>query len=161
MLKAGTILDLPIIFTEQNPKALGATVSELSFTGSPHVFSKMKFSAYVPEVKELLEKLKVKSVVLFGIESHICVLQTALELETDKYDVHVLADAVSSVNQTEIGIALNRMRQAGIYVTSSESIIFQLLGDAQQEKFKSISTLVKEYKEVTANNGLLLGNNRL
>jgi nicotinamidase-related amidase len=161
MLKAAKILDILVVATEQNPRALGATVNELDISGNPHVFSKMKFSAFIPEVKDLLEESNIKSVVLFGVESHVCVLQTALEMKALDYDVHVLADAVSSINQFEINIALNRMRQVGVNVTSSESIIFQLLGTAQQEKFKSISTLIKDYKEATATNGLVLGNNRL
>jgi len=161
MLKAAKILEIPIIVTEQNPRALGATVNELNITGNPYVYSKMKFSSCIPEVKTLLEKSNIKSVVLFGIESHVCVLQTALELRTLDYDVHVLADAVSSINQFEIDIALNRMRQSGVHVTTSESIIFQFLRTAQRETFKEISTLVKEYKEATATNGLVVGNNRL
>jgi len=160
-LKAATILKIPVIVTEQNPRALGATVNELNITDNLHVYSKMKFSACIPEVLALLKELKIKSVVLFGIESHVCVLQTALELRTLNYDVHVLADAVSSIHQFEIDIALNRMRQSGVHVTSSESIIFQFLGTAQQETFKEISTLVKEFKEATATNRLVVGNNRL
>ncbi|ORX95580.1 Isochorismatase hydrolase [Basidiobolus meristosporus CBS 931.73] len=156
MITAANHLDIPIIVTEQNPKALGKTVQELDISKAKCNLGKSKFSMFLPEVETLLKNdLKTKSVVLFGIESHICVLQTCLDLLEQNYEVYVLADGVSSMNYPEIDIALARMQQAGATITTSESILFQLVGDAKHQKFKGISGLTKEYQKATKDNKLL------
>ncbi|KAG8218327.1 Isochorismatase-like protein [Butyriboletus roseoflavus] len=125
------VLGISVIVTEQNPKALGTTVPEIDLPalGDLHVatIEKSLFSMMVPEVKALLqERPDVVSIVLFGIESHVCVLQTALDLIKIGYDVYVLADGVSSCNKEEVPIALAHIRQVGGYVATSESVAFQL-----------------------------------
>ncbi|GAA6047550.1 hypothetical protein JCM3770_005803 [Rhodotorula araucariae] len=182
MLKAAKLLNVPVIATEQNPKfsppapnphapktalvALGQTVPlPLLDLPSPALrpewvpLAKTKFSMIVPQVEKQLEEWGTKSVVLFGIESHVCVLQTALDLLERDIDVHVLADGVSSCNGDEVGIALKRMRDAGAVVTTSESVLFQILDDAAHPAFKSLTGLIKESKESTkdALNHLIAG----
>lgn len=96
----------------------------------------------------------VDNVIIVGIESHVCVLQTALEAvrmcKGDGTRPIVLADAVSSINPQEIPVSLDRMRHAGVDVGTTESVIFQLMGDAKHPKFKDVSALIKEEKEATA-----------
>ncbi|KAI9275645.1 Isochorismatase-like protein [Phascolomyces articulosus] len=155
MIKVSRHLDIPIVVTEQYPKAFGPTVQELDVSDAAINMSKTKFSMFLPEVESVLKKNNTKSVILVGIESHVCVLQTALDLLENNYDVHVLADGVSSQNHSEIGIALQRMRSAGATITTSESIMFQLVQDSKHEKFKGISALVKEYMEAGKVNQIL------
>lgn len=87
--------------------------------------------------------------ILVGIETHICITQTTLDLLEAGHRVYVIADGVSSVNPEERGVALNRLRDAGAIVTTSESLIFEMLRDAKNLAFKSINALVKETKEDT------------
>merc|ERR1712093_416099 len=155
MLKAAKLLDVPVIATEQNPKSLGQTAPLPLLDLPSHLrpdwvpLAKTKFSMMVPQVEQQLDEWGTKSVVLFGIESHVCVLQTTLDLLERGIDVHVLADGVSSCNQDEVGIALKRMRDAGALVTTSESILFQLIDDAAHPAFRSLAGLVKESKDTT------------
>ncbi|KAI8333599.1 Isochorismatase-like protein [Chlamydoabsidia padenii] len=158
MLKASKHLDIPVVVTEQYPKGLGTTVNELDISDATLCLPKTKFSMFLPEVQQVLQKHNTKSILLLGIESHVCVLQTALDLLDNSYDVHVLADGVSSSNPPEIDIALDRMKQAGAVITTSESALFQLVQDAKHEKFKGVSNLVKEHAEATKVNKLLYKN---
>ncbi|KYQ92634.1 hypothetical protein DLAC_06630 [Tieghemostelium lacteum] len=145
-MKACNILNIPIIITEQYPKALGNTVDELESKKQKYVFEKTLFSMLTNEVQKTLDTdLKgVKSILLTGIESHVCVFQTSLDLIEKGYDVHILEDAVSSQNPSDRAIAIERLKQSGVFVTSTESAIFQLTKDAKHPNFKLISNLVKE-----------------
>lgn len=105
---------------------------------------------YIDPVRDLIQNQKINSVVLFGIESHVCILQTALDLRKNDIDVYVLMDGVSSINKQETKVAFDRMRNDGVILTTSESILFEILGDAAHPKFKAISQLIKETREDTA-----------
>ena len=89
------------------------------------------------------------SVILVGIETHICITQTALDLLAMGHSVYVLRDGVSSCNAGERGVALGRLQREGAVVTTSESVLFELLRDAKSESFKGINALVKETKGQT------------
>ena len=101
-----------------------------------------------PEVKQALDSLNASgplSCIIVGIESHICVTQTALDLLAEGHRVYVLADGVSSCNPEEVPIALARLRSEGVVVTSSESFLYECMGDAGIGEFKEMSRLVKEF----------------
>ncbi|KAJ3178191.1 Isochorismatase domain-containing protein 1 [Geranomyces variabilis] len=156
MLDASSLLSVPFIVCEQNPAALGHTVVEIDTSRATAVIAKTKFSMLVPEVRAQLEESgrllspwEDRAAVLFGIESHVCVLQTALDLIDSGFRVVVLADGVSSMNKGEVQIALARLAAAGATVATSESILFQLLGDASHARFKEFAKLTKKYQPTT------------
>jgi len=144
MLGAAKALDMPVIVTEQYPKGLGPTCSELDVSGLP-VFPKTKFTMCIPEVTDHLKTLpQLKSVVLCGIETQACIQATVLDLLEKDYDVHVIADAVSSRNMTDRMYSLERMKDMGAYITTSESMLLQLTGDAKHPKFKAVQQYIME-----------------
>ncbi|KAG0696722.1 Isochorismatase-like protein [Suillus ampliporus] len=154
MLKIAKVLEIPVIVTEQNPKGLGNTILDIDLPSlGPLLVATIEkglFSMMTPEVKTLLhERPQIKSVVIFGIESHVCVLQSSLDLIEAGYNVHVIADGVSSCNKEEVPIALARIRQSGGYITTSESAAFQLQRDAGISGFKLFSNVIKEEKDNT------------
>ncbi|KAJ1649111.1 hypothetical protein IWQ61_009695 [Dispira simplex] len=155
MIGASNILSIPIYVTEQYSQRLGNTLKELDISTAEKVLPKTRFSMFLPEIQESLQDKKIRSVVLLGIESHVCVMQTALDLLENNYDVHVVADGVSSMNHPEIQVALERMKQSGAFVATSESILFQLTGDAKSPNFKAISNLVKDFQAASKANKLL------
>ena len=97
----------------------------------------------VPQVREEIQAKRPESVVLFGIETHVCVQQTALDLLEDGISVHIVADGVSSRSPTDRSIALDRLRQSGAFVTTHEAVLFELAGDATHPEFKEVSALVR------------------
>ncbi|KAK5457267.1 hypothetical protein LTS15_005048 [Exophiala xenobiotica] len=152
---------MPIYITTQNASRLGATVSEItsvlpsadtdSSSSSATVTTevdKTAFSMLVPGLSSQLPTSPL-SVIIVGIETHICVTQTALDLLALGHKVYILADGVSSCNAGERPIALARLAREGCTVTTSESLLFELVGDAKDANFKAISGLVKETKDET------------
>ncbi|PNW79169.1 hypothetical protein CHLRE_09g403034v5 [Chlamydomonas reinhardtii] len=148
MVLGAKCLDIPVLVTEQYPKALGSTVSEVAGVlppGTPPAFAKTLFSMLTPEVDSWLKtKPDVKQVMLVGIEAHVCVFQTSLDLIERGYEVHLLTDGVSSSRPHHRAAALQRMAQAGVLFSTSEMALFQLCGDAKHPRFKEVSALVKE-----------------
>eukprot|EP01116_Phalansterium_solitarium_P000425 TRINITY_DN1027_c0_g1_i3.p1 TRINITY_DN1027_c0_g1~~TRINITY_DN1027_c0_g1_i3.p1 ORF type:complete len:203 (+),score=21.84 TRINITY_DN1027_c0_g1_i3:465-1073(+) len=137
-------LQIPIIATEQYSKGLGTTVPELDIRAQTnHVFEKKQFSMLTPEVRDVLfgSGRTPKSVVLVGIEAHVCVQQTALDLREHGIDVHIVADGVSSQRLSDRIMAIERMRQSGVFVTTTESAVFELMRSADHSSFKTLSML--------------------
>ncbi|XP_013065711.1 isochorismatase domain-containing protein 2-like [Biomphalaria glabrata] len=144
LLKSAEALGMPVLFTEQYPKGLGHTVSELDVK-QHKVFPKTCFSMMVPSVETELKKYSdVKSIVLCGIEAHACVQQTVFDLIEGGYDVHVIVDACSSRSLVDRMFAFQRMKEAGAHLTTCESILLGLLRDASHPKFKEIQKLIME-----------------
>ncbi|KAG8988620.1 hypothetical protein FRB90_002638 [Tulasnella sp. 427] len=153
MVRVAEVFEVPVVITEQVPKVFKSTVPEIMdrFAALPESqrfgpYPKTKFGMLVPEVETILSQKDIQSVVLFGVESHICVVQTAMALLAGGKDVHVLADGVSSINAEEVPIALARMRQAGASVTTSESLLYELMGDASASNFKAFAAIMKDEK---------------
>ena len=142
LIKGAEILGIPVLVTEQYPKGLGHTCREIEIPATAAVIEKMTFSCMLKE--EVKEKMAYKKqVILCGAEAHICVLKTALDLLENKFEVHVAADAISSRTLENKNIAIERLRQSGAFIESTEMILFQLLDTAGTDEFKSISKLIK------------------
>ncbi|KAK3058845.1 hypothetical protein LTR09_000410 [Extremus antarcticus] len=159
LLKASQILDIPVIATTQLRGKLGETCPELGLDAPDGVATKCHadksaFSMWVPEVQKAFKALGdgKRECVVVGIESHICVTQTTLDLLKEGHKVYVIADGVSSCNAQEVPIALARLRAEGAIITTSESLLYETMGDAAIGEFKQMSGLVKEYSKSTKDN---------
>lgn len=146
LIKGIKEIDLPIIVTEQYTKGLGFTIDSVkeSLGDSYAPSEKMDFSCCGDE--DFMGNLRMsgkKNVILTGIETHVCVLQTAIDLREEGFNVAIVADCVSSRNLTDKEYALERMKQEGVFITSKESILFELLKVSGTDTFKAISKLVK------------------
>ncbi|XP_076452422.1 isochorismatase domain-containing protein 1-like [Babylonia areolata] len=146
LIAATRILDIPLVVTEQYPKGLGSTVAELDISSAVCTVPKTKFSMLLPEVEGTLKTLcdgKVQHIVLFGIETHVCIQQTVIDLLTRGFEVHVVADGCSSRSQMDRMFALERFRHMGATVTTSEAVLLQLVADKDHPKFKEVQALIK------------------
>lgn len=143
-LLAGKALDIPLIVSEHYPEKLGSTVPELDISHSAMKFHKTKFSMIVPEVTAYLNSLKdVDDVFLFGLEAHICLEQSAMDiLAMNKFNCHIVADCVLSRTQEDRTLALSRLDKMGCLITSSENVLFKLIRDKNHPKFNVIRDLV-------------------
>jgi nicotinamidase-related amidase len=145
LVQGATILGLPRFVTEQYRKGLGPTISEL-VTASPdfQAFEKLTFSAWgASGLREALQAGEVRDVIVCGIEAHVCVAQTCLDLLDADLRPFVVADAVSSRTADNRQAGLDRLRDAGATVVSTEMILFELLDRAGTEQFKQVQRLIK------------------
>ena len=173
LMNCSFALDIPVIATEQYPKAFGKTREEL-VASKTMIFEKTKFSMITDEVClmhkkrsiyllqnekwsffmrfEVESKLKEigggkerTNVIMTGAEGHICILQTTLDLLKRGYSVHLCVDAIDSQRAEDKEVAMKRLMQSGAVLTTSESVLFQLLGDAKHSKFKDTQRFVKQH----------------
>jgi len=145
LIKGFKVMALPIYHTEQYPKGLGSTVSSITEElGDLKPFDKMSFSCSgAGDLFKEFKKKDLSQIVVCGIESHVCVQQTVLDLIENGFQVNLAADAVSSRKEIDYNTALQRMRQHGTEVTTTESILFELLNVCGTPQFKDISKIVK------------------
>lgn len=146
MVKGAQILNVPILVTEQYPKGLGPTLDPLKNLLGPHqnYIEKTTFSCAGDKSFCFdLEKISRKQIILTGVEAHICVLQTAWDLVKKGYEVTVVNEAITSRSIYDFSTAIAEMRDLGIRITSVETVLFELLGDAKASEFKAISQLVQ------------------
>ena len=145
LVKGAQILGLPILWAEQNPAGLGPTLPEIAeLLPDQSPMSKYSFSccgdeAFINELKAL----RRHNMIVAGIEAHVCVYQTAADLVNLKYDVQVVADAVASRTPENKQIGLEKCKTAGASLTSTETVLFELLKIAKGETFKEIINIVK------------------
>ena len=145
LIGTAKLLRIPIVLNEQYPKGLGHTVSEIRSTlpGNDPI-EKIAFSCCgQPAFLDRLSSLGRKKIVLCGMETHVCVLQSCLDLLREGYSVHVVSDAVCSRSKENFETAIEFMRDAGSVVTCTETVLFQLLERAGTEEFRIISKLIK------------------
>ncbi len=145
LIQSANALDVPTLLTEQYKKGLGETIPELiQEIKSPQVFSKEHFSACL-EADFILtvESFNRKKIVVVGVEAHVCVLQTCLDLIKAGFQVHLVADAVASRVNENRDIAIDLLRQAGAVISSTEIIIFQWACRANTDEFRKILPIVR------------------
>jgi nicotinamidase-related amidase len=144
LLSAAEEMNMPVIVTEQYPKGLGNTVPELDKRlENARKFEKVEFTAYIDEVKKVLQDTGRKKVIISGMETHICVFQTARDLLNDGYQVFVVSDGVCSRSKENYLNGLSLMENMGALITNTETVIFDLLKKAGTKEFKALSKLIK------------------
>ncbi|RPA87669.1 Isochorismatase hydrolase [Ascobolus immersus RN42] len=150
VVRASQILKVPHYVTTQMAAKLKPTVRELSVNTFSGSWDKTKFSMAVPPLVNALSDLAKErgvaslDIAIVGIEAHVCVLQTVMDLRKLGHNVWVLADGVSSSSLGEVKVAIERMKSVGAVISTSESWIFEVMGDANVAGFKEIQQLIKE-----------------
>lgn len=149
LVRAARALEIPVTVSEQYPRGIGSTVTPLreALGNAASVVEKIEFSCLKNDsLREHLHELRRKGrpqVVLGGIEAHVCVTQTAIDLEDQGFEAFVAADATSSRAKSSRRLALDRMRRSGVDVVDSEMVVFEWLGKAGTPEFKELLAIVK------------------
>ena len=144
MLEGLKILNVPVIATQQYTKGLGDTLPELrEFTGGKYI-EKITFSSWREQsFRMAVRETKASQIMIFGVETHICVEQTVLDMLSAGLEVYLISDCVGSRFDTDKETAIRRMEKAGAIVTTSEAALFELTEQGGTDEFKAISRLVK------------------
>jgi nicotinamidase-related amidase len=164
MTSVAAALEMPILVSQQYTKVFGATLPDCFATKelqeATPVFEKKKFSMLTDDVVAQLSQWNKKSYILVGIETHVCVQQTCLDLLQRGEEVHIVVDGVSSQQPLDRQVALQRMQAAGAYLTTAQSAAFMLLQSADHPNFKAVSKLTvahmklpNEFNDKAASNG--------
>ncbi|MEM2227126.1 MAG: hydrolase [Candidatus Bathyarchaeia archaeon] len=143
-IKAFKSLGVPIVVTEQYPKGLGMTVPELRALHDSEPIEKIHFNCFEEECfRRAVEGLGRRKLLMAGVETHICVAQTALEAIRRGFEVHILEDATSSRSELDREVGLKRMEGAGAIPSSVEMALYEILGKAGTPEFKEVLKLLK------------------
>jgi nicotinamidase-related amidase len=151
MTGVASVLDIPVVATQQYTKVFGETLSDVFHDEQqqhPKIFEKKLFSMLTPEVRKELLDLNRDTYLITGIEAHVCVQQTCLDLLESGANVHVICDGVSSQQPFDREVALQRMQQAGAFLTTAQSAAFMLMKSADHENFKAVSKLTVEHMKL-------------
>jgi len=145
MIQAARLLNVPIVVSEQYPKGLGRTLAPIQdILGDCYYYDKVTFSCCQDDsIKKALQKSGRSQVLIVGIETHICIMQTAYDLLVMQMQPYIAVDAVGSRRESDHQVALQRLQEDGVILTTTEAAIFEMTGSAKHPAFKEISKLVK------------------
>ena len=145
LLDGAAVLELPVIVTEQYRKGLGATVPSLlpRLQHAAGVHEKLMFSAMIDPVAQQLAAMGARQVLVCGIEAHVCILQTCLDLAREGYLPFVVADAIGSRRETDHHTALARMTQAGVIPTTAESALLEMVREGGTDTFRQMLPVIR------------------
>jgi len=145
LVQFARIMKIPVIVTEQYPKGLGQTISQIKgLVPNLQPIEKLEFSCFGSQkFRETFTRIQIKTLILLGIETHICVIQTAVEGLENGFRMCVVEDATSSRNPEDKATAIQRMRQSGVTIVSTEMLIYELLKKAGTPEFRETLKLIK------------------
>src|SRR5690554_1836810 len=144
LIHAAKETNFPVLATEQYPKGLGHTVTELAdILDDDHVFSKNSFTAYTDEVKKAIAATGKKKILVTGMETHVCVFQTVRDLINEGYQVYLIKDGVASRTKANYLNGLDLMKSLGATITNTETAVFDLLKVSGTPEFKLLLKLIK------------------
>lgn len=145
LIDMAQLMNMPVIFSEQNAEKLGGMIPELlEKVPASHVFNKMEFGCFQNEtLSNVIQKLDRKTIILTGIQADVCIFHSGLQALERGYRVHVIADAVSSPGKLDWRIGLRRLEKAGAVISSTEMVIFELLNRAGTPEFKRALPILK------------------
>ena len=144
LVQGMNVLQVPVLCTEQYPERLGSTIADIKCHLRCDPLPKLTFSCFgVEEFNTALDTVNRTNIIVVGVETHVCVLQTVLDLLARGYSPYVVADAVSSRTEQNKEIAISRMAAEGARIVSVEMVLFELLGKAEGDSFKQILQLIK------------------
>ncbi len=147
LLNAVSVFKLPVIVTEQYPQGLGKTDARIVSCLEKCIAQTLEKATFSvcdePTVRSAINKLDKPQVIVIGIEAHVCVQQSTLDLCAQDFDVFVCADAISSRGNTDYKISLARMRQEGAIVTTVESVLFEMCNRCDNDEFKNMLKVIK------------------
>lgn len=143
LAKTTSLLNIKTIITEQYPKGLGSTIDivKKNINNKSLFFEKFSFNAL--DSKEIRKTINKKNIFVFGIETHICVYQTVLNLLKSKYNVFVIKDACASRDKNQFETSINLMKKSGAKIITTEMVLFGLLKSSKNPKFKELQALIK------------------
>lgn len=148
LLEGLKVFKIPIVVTQQSSENLGTTISDLNKAiGNFSYIEKNTFSCYrEPAFIRVLNRIGRRNVVMIGVEAHICILQTALDLLYNNFNPVIVEDCVGSALPNDKKVSVWRMRDVGSIITTSESILFELCREAGTDDFKEVLSILKKYK---------------
>tara|TARA_Y100001968_G_C19203108_1_gene640952 strand:+ start:261 stop:833 length:573 start_codon:yes stop_codon:yes gene_type:complete len=145
MIKACTLLSVEKTFSEQNPSKLGHTINSLKSVNPINIYEKMSFSCFgCKELGDFINSKNKKNIIVCGVETHVCVLHTCIDLLNRDFTPHIILDAVGSRFLIDHETSLRKLELAGAILSTTESVIFELCKTADRNEFREISKIIRE-----------------